>query len=115
MAGIRRSCRRRPSPKAVRDLTERAGHKPAVTAQVGMALGELPAEQVDAQVRILTGYGMTEEHARQGMLTGGREQAAEHLAALFAAGADRVVGLPFGGNNHRQAELLAEAAQHAAS
>jgi hypothetical protein len=28
---------------------------------------------------------------------------------LFAAGANRVVGLPMGGDNHRQAELLADA------
>jgi alkanesulfonate monooxygenase SsuD/methylene tetrahydromethanopterin reductase-like flavin-dependent oxidoreductase (luciferase family) len=97
----------------VRELTDRAGQKPEVTAQVAMALGDLPAEQVDAQVKMLTGYGMTEETARRSMLMGGREQAAEHLAALFAAGADRVVGLPFGGNNFHQAELLAEASQHA--
>jgi alkanesulfonate monooxygenase SsuD/methylene tetrahydromethanopterin reductase-like flavin-dependent oxidoreductase (luciferase family) len=99
---------------AVRELTELTGRKPAVTAQVAMALGDLPSEQVDAQVRMLSGYGMTEEYAKQGMLLGGRRQAAEHLAELFAAGADRVVGLPFGAN-HRQAELLAEAAQHATS
>lgn len=99
---------------AVHELTELTGRKPAVTAQVAMALGDLPPEQVDAQVRMLSGYGMTEEYAKQGMLLGGRQQAAEHLAELFAAGADRVVGLPFGAN-HRQAELLAEAAQHATS
>ncbi|HEX6354422.1 LLM class flavin-dependent oxidoreductase [Actinophytocola sp.] len=99
----------------VRELTERAGRKPAVTAQVAMALGDLPTEQVDAQVRMLTGYGMTEEYARQSMLTGGPEQAGEQLAALFAAGADRVVGLPFGGDNLQQAELLAEATEHARS
>ena len=100
---------------AVREFADLTGRKPEVTAQVGMALGDLPAEQVDAQVRMLTGYGMPEEYARQGMLLGGRQQAAEHLAELFAAGADRVVGLPFGGDNHRQAELLAEAARHATS
>jgi alkanesulfonate monooxygenase SsuD/methylene tetrahydromethanopterin reductase-like flavin-dependent oxidoreductase (luciferase family) len=99
---------------AVHELTGLTGRKPAVTAQVAMALGDLPPEQVDAQVRMLSGYGMTEEYAKQGMLLGGRQQAAEHLAELFAAGADRVVGLPFG-DNHRQAELLAEAAQHATS
>lgn len=97
--------------EAVHELTEHAGRKPDVTAQVAMALGDLPPEEVEAQVRRLTDYGMPEEYARQSMLVGGREQAAEHLAALFAAGADRVVGLPFGGNNHHQAELLAEAAR----
>lgn len=94
---------------AIREFTERSGGKPAVTAQVAMALGDLPDEQVDAQVRMLTDYGMPEKHARQGMLLGSREQAAEHLSALFDAGADRVVGLPLMGDNHRQAELLAEA------
>jgi alkanesulfonate monooxygenase SsuD/methylene tetrahydromethanopterin reductase-like flavin-dependent oxidoreductase (luciferase family) len=99
--------------EAVREFAERAGGKPAVTAQVAMALGDLPAEQIDAQVRMLTGYGMTEEQARQGMLMGGREQAAEHLAALFTAGANRVVGLPMGDDNHHQAELLAAATRQA--
>jgi alkanesulfonate monooxygenase SsuD/methylene tetrahydromethanopterin reductase-like flavin-dependent oxidoreductase (luciferase family) len=98
---------------AIRELTDLTGQKPSVTAQVSMALGDLPPEQVDAQVRMLTGYGMSEEYTRQGMLLGDRQQAAEHLAELFAAGADRVVGLPFGGDNHRQAELLAEAARPA--
>jgi alkanesulfonate monooxygenase SsuD/methylene tetrahydromethanopterin reductase-like flavin-dependent oxidoreductase (luciferase family) len=99
---------------AIRELTDLTGRKPAVTAQVATALGDLPPEEVNAQVRMLTGYGMSEEYTRQGMLLGGRQQATEHLAELFAAGADRVVGLPMGGNNHQQAELLAEAAQHAA-
>ena len=85
-----------------------------VTAQVGMALGDVPAAALDAQVRALTGYGMTEEDARQSLLTGGPAQAAERLAELRAAGADRVVGLPFSGDHHRQAELLAEAARRAA-
>jgi alkanesulfonate monooxygenase SsuD/methylene tetrahydromethanopterin reductase-like flavin-dependent oxidoreductase (luciferase family) len=100
--------------EAVREFTERAGQQPEVTAQVAMALGDLPREEVATQARMLTGYGMTEEQARQSMLVGSREQAADHLAALFAAGANRVVGLPFGGDNHRQAELLAAAAHHAA-
>lgn len=95
---------------AVREFGGLVGHRPVVTAQVAMALGDLPATEVDAQVRMLSGYGMTEEQTRQGMLLGGREQASEHLAALFTAGADRVVGLPFG-DHHRQAELLAEAAR----
>jgi alkanesulfonate monooxygenase SsuD/methylene tetrahydromethanopterin reductase-like flavin-dependent oxidoreductase (luciferase family) len=98
--------------EAVRELTERAGRRPEVTAQVAMALGDGP---VDAQVRGLMGYGMPEEYVRQGLLHGGREQAAEHLSALFAAGADRVVGLPVTADGHRQAELLAEAARTAAS
>jgi hypothetical protein len=54
---------------------------------------------------------MTEEYARRALLVGNRAQAGEHLAALFAAGAERVVGLPFGADHHRQAELLAEAAR----
>lgn len=91
------------------------GPAPPVTAQVAMALGDVPAAQIDTQVRMLTGYGMTEDYARSALLTGGPAQAGEHLAALFAAGAERVVGLPFGGDNHRQAELLVAAAQHAAS
>jgi alkanesulfonate monooxygenase SsuD/methylene tetrahydromethanopterin reductase-like flavin-dependent oxidoreductase (luciferase family) len=83
-----------------------------VTAQVAMALGDdVPAAAIDAQVRALSGYGMTEEDARATLLTGGTAQAADRLAALRDAGAERVVGLPFGGGHHRQAELLAEAAR----
>jgi alkanesulfonate monooxygenase SsuD/methylene tetrahydromethanopterin reductase-like flavin-dependent oxidoreductase (luciferase family) len=100
---------------AIREFTDRTGHKPDVTAQVAMALGDQSPEQVAAQIRTLTGYGMTEDYTRQGMLLGSREQAAGHLAALFAAGANRVVGLPMSGDNHRQAELLAEATNHAMS
>ena len=85
-----------------------------VTAQVAMALGDVPEAVVDAQVRALSGYGMTEENARATLLTGGPAQAADRLAALRDAGAERVVGLPFGGDHHQQAELLAEAARHAA-
>jgi alkanesulfonate monooxygenase SsuD/methylene tetrahydromethanopterin reductase-like flavin-dependent oxidoreductase (luciferase family) len=99
--------------EAVHEFTERTDRKPSVTAQVAMALGDLPAEQIHARVRMLTHYGMTEEQARLGMLVGGPSQAAEHLAALFAAGADRVVGLPLGGDSRQQAGLLAEAAHHA--
>jgi alkanesulfonate monooxygenase SsuD/methylene tetrahydromethanopterin reductase-like flavin-dependent oxidoreductase (luciferase family) len=91
----------------IHEFTERAGRRPEVTAQVAMGLG--PGLDLDAQVRALTGYGMAEEYARAGLLTGGPEQAAEHLGALFAAGATRVVGLPFGGDWREQADLLAEA------
>jgi alkanesulfonate monooxygenase SsuD/methylene tetrahydromethanopterin reductase-like flavin-dependent oxidoreductase (luciferase family) len=98
---------------AIRELTDRTDRKPEVTVQVAMALGNLSSTQVDAQVQMLTGYGMTEEHTRQGMLLGGQEQATEHIAALFTAGANRVVGLPMGGNNHHQAELLAAATRQA--
>lgn len=105
----------RPLAAAIRELTDRTGHQPDVTAQVAMALGDVTPSQVDKQIRMLSGYGMTEEYTRQGMLLGTRDQAAEHLAALFAAGATRVVGLPMAGDNHRQAELLAEVVHHAMS
>jgi alkanesulfonate monooxygenase SsuD/methylene tetrahydromethanopterin reductase-like flavin-dependent oxidoreductase (luciferase family) len=98
---------------AVREFGERTGRTPDVTAQVAMALGDVGPTQVDAQVRMLAGYGMSEEYAKQSMLLGGRDEAAEHLSALFAAGANRVVGLPMGGDNHRQAELLADAREAA--
>lgn len=97
-------------PAALADALRGLDAAPPVTVQVGVALGDVSADQVDAQVRMLTGYGMTEEYARRGLLVGNRAQAGEHLAALFEAGAERVVGLPFGDDNYRQAELLAEAA-----
>jgi alkanesulfonate monooxygenase SsuD/methylene tetrahydromethanopterin reductase-like flavin-dependent oxidoreductase (luciferase family) len=103
-------------PAALGDaLRKLDGTPPPVTAQVAIALGDMPQAQIDAQVKALTGYGMPEEYARSTLVVGGPEQAGEHLAALFDAGAERVVGLPFGGDNLRQAELLAEAARHASS
>ncbi|MPZ85508.1 MAG: LLM class flavin-dependent oxidoreductase [Actinophytocola sp.] len=97
----------------VRELAERAeahGHPtPGVTAQVSVGLGDVPTEVVDAQVRGLTAYGMSEAVARLSLVTGGPAAAADRLAALAAAGAERIVGLPFADDNHRQAELLAEA------
>jgi alkanesulfonate monooxygenase SsuD/methylene tetrahydromethanopterin reductase-like flavin-dependent oxidoreductase (luciferase family) len=101
------------SPGAISDALLRVdAAPPPVTAQVAIALGDIPAAQVDAQIKGLMGYGMSEADARQSLVVGGVAQAGEHLAALFAAGAERVVGLPFGGDNVRQAELLAEAARH---
>jgi alkanesulfonate monooxygenase SsuD/methylene tetrahydromethanopterin reductase-like flavin-dependent oxidoreductase (luciferase family) len=97
-------------PAALADALRGLAAAPPVTVQVGVALGDVSADHVDAQVRMLTGYGMTEEYARRGLLVGNRAQAGEHLSALFEAGAERVVGLPFGDDNYRQAELLAEAA-----
>lgn len=93
----------------IREFTERAGRPVAVTAQVAMGLGT--RADLDAQVRMLTGYGMSGERARAGLLAGGPDQAAEHLAALFDAGAGRVVGLPFGGHWREQADLLSDAAR----
>lgn len=93
----------------IRELADRSERQPEVTAQVAMGLGG--GVDLDAQVRMLTGYGMSEEYARSGLLAGDRDQAAEHLDALFAAGATRVVGLPFGGDWREQADLLADAAR----
>ncbi|MBB4908028.1 LLM class oxidoreductase [Actinophytocola algeriensis] len=92
----------------IREFTERAGRPVEVTAQVAMGLGA--GADLDAQARMLTGYGMSEEYARARMLTGSPAQAAEHLGALFDAGAARVVGLPFGGDWRVQADLLSDAA-----
>jgi alkanesulfonate monooxygenase SsuD/methylene tetrahydromethanopterin reductase-like flavin-dependent oxidoreductase (luciferase family) len=102
-------------PAALAAALRELDSPPPVTAQVAIALGDIPTAQLDAQVRGLMGYGMSEEYARAALVTGGPTQAGEHLAALFAAGAERVVGLPFGGDNYRQADLLAEAARHASA
>ncbi|TDD95677.1 LLM class flavin-dependent oxidoreductase [Actinomadura rubrisoli] len=84
---------------------------PKVTVGLSFGLGDVPAAEVDAQVRSLTGYGMSEEAARESLLTGGPGQAAERLAALAEAGAHRVIGMPFPSDRRRQADLLAEAAR----
>ncbi|WP_131738545.1 LLM class flavin-dependent oxidoreductase [Actinomadura roseirufa] len=84
---------------------------PKVTVGLSVGLGDLPEAEVDAQVRALTAYGMSEDEARRSLLTGGPAQAAERLAALAEAGAHRVVALPFASDRRRQAELFAEAAR----
>ena len=93
-------------------LAEEQGRPaPGVTVQVSIGLGDdVPTSAIDAQVRSLTEYGgITANQARQSLVIGPPAAAAEHLAELVAAGAERVVGLPFAGDPHRQAELLAEA------
>ncbi|TDC78218.1 LLM class flavin-dependent oxidoreductase [Actinomadura sp. 7K507] len=82
---------------------------PRVTVGLSFGLGDVPAAEIHAQVRSLTGYGMSEEAARASLLTGGPAQAAERLAELAAAGAHRVIGMPFPSGRRGQAELLAEA------
>ncbi|GAA4066358.1 MULTISPECIES: LLM class flavin-dependent oxidoreductase [Actinomadura] len=108
-----------PTPRALRDaaarLAELAAEQgrpaPKLTASVSLGLGDLPASVVDAQVRGLTQYGMSEEDARDALAVGGPAQAAERLAALADAGAHRVIGLPFAGSSLRQTELLGETAR----
>ncbi|MFJ7217538.1 LLM class flavin-dependent oxidoreductase [Amycolatopsis sp. NPDC098790] len=99
---------------ALPGIAEAAGRAgvptPGVVITVGLALGDVPADDVDRQVRIIAGHGVSEAAARAAVLTGGAEDAAEALASFAAAGATRVVGVPFTGGWHRQAELLGEAA-----
>jgi alkanesulfonate monooxygenase SsuD/methylene tetrahydromethanopterin reductase-like flavin-dependent oxidoreductase (luciferase family) len=83
---------------------------PGVVITVGLALGDTSAQDVEQQVRIVAGHGIPEAAARAAVLTGSAEDAAEALASFAAAGATRVVGVPFTGGWHRQAELLGEAA-----
>ncbi|MCG5218722.1 LLM class flavin-dependent oxidoreductase [Streptosporangium soli] len=94
------------------ELAERYGRPvPGVTVSMSIGLGDLPASAIDAQVRSLTQYGMTEAQAREALITGSPARAAERLAELAAAGAGRVIGMPFSGDRFRQSELLAEAAR----
>ncbi|OLT33638.1 dehydrogenase [Actinomadura sp. CNU-125] len=83
---------------------------PKVTVGLSFGLGDVPAAEIDAQVKGLTEYGMSEDAARAGLLTGPPERAAERLAELADAGVHRVIGMPFPADRRRQAELLAEAA-----
>ncbi|RSN46720.1 LLM class flavin-dependent oxidoreductase [Actinomadura sp. WAC 06369] len=84
---------------------------PKVTVGLSFGLGDVPAPEIDAQVRGLTEYGMSEEAARESLLTGGPARAAERLAELAEAGVHRVIGMPFPADRRRQADLLAEAAR----
>ncbi|RAY16431.1 LLM class flavin-dependent oxidoreductase [Actinomadura craniellae] len=87
---------------------------PRLTVALSIALGDVPAAAIDAQVRSLTEYGMTDAQARRALLTGPPARAAEHLAALAEVGVHRVIGMPFTGDRFRQAELFTEAAHLAA-
>ncbi|WP_225994013.1 LLM class flavin-dependent oxidoreductase [Actinomadura rudentiformis] len=82
---------------------------PRITVSVSIGLGGVTEAELGAQVRGLTGYGLTEAEARASLVTGTPAQAAEHFAELAAAGAHRIIGMPFPKNRLRQTELLAEA------
>jgi alkanesulfonate monooxygenase SsuD/methylene tetrahydromethanopterin reductase-like flavin-dependent oxidoreductase (luciferase family) len=84
---------------------------PNLTVAVNTGLGDVAASVIDAEVRSLTGYGMTEAEAREALVTGPPAQAAERLAELVEAGANRIVAMPFTGDRFQQTELLAEAAR----
>ncbi|WP_158851718.1 LLM class flavin-dependent oxidoreductase [Saccharothrix deserti] len=81
-----------------------------VTVGVSVALGDVPDSVVDHRIRSMTDYGLTEEQAREVVVTGSVSQAREHFARLAEAGADRVVTMPFTEDRFRQAELVAQAA-----
>lgn len=81
---------------------------PRVTIGLSVGLGDLPASVIDAQARSLTEYGMTEEEARGGLVTGPPAAVAERFAALAEVGVHRVIAMPFPADRLRQSELLAE-------
>ncbi|MFI6291466.1 LLM class flavin-dependent oxidoreductase [Nonomuraea sp. NPDC050790] len=81
---------------------------PRVTIGLSAGLGDVPKSALDAEIRSLMEYGITEREARDSLLTGPPEAAAEQLAALAEAGAHRVVAMPFTQDRLRQSELLAE-------
>ncbi|MCP2163961.1 LLM class flavin-dependent oxidoreductase [Goodfellowiella coeruleoviolacea] len=101
--------------EGVRELTELAAGfgrpTPGVTVNVSVGLGDLDPSLVDAQVRALTDYGMSEDQARRSLVTGSPAQAAERFAELAEAGVGRIVAMPFAGDRFRQRELLAETAE----
>ncbi|MBP2337943.1 alkanesulfonate monooxygenase SsuD/methylene tetrahydromethanopterin reductase-like flavin-dependent oxidoreductase (luciferase family) [Saccharothrix coeruleofusca] len=83
---------------------------PGVTAGVPVALGDVPASALERRVRAMRDYGLGEEQAREVLVTGTPERAAERFAELAEAGVDRVVAMPFTDDRFRQAELVARAA-----
>ncbi|CCH33691.1 LLM class flavin-dependent oxidoreductase [Actinosynnema sp. NPDC047251] len=83
--------------------------RPGVTVGVSVALGDVPAAAIDRRVKGMTDYGVSEEAAREVIVTGSPARAAERFAALVEAGADRIVAMPFTEDRFRQAELVAAA------
>lgn len=80
-----------------------------VTVGVSVALGDVPDSVVEHRIRSMTGYGLSEEQAREVVVVGSVARAREHFARLAEAGADRVVAMPFTEDRFRQAELVARA------
>ena len=94
----------------LRELAEHHGRPVCgVTVGVGVALGDVPASAVEHRVRGMTDYGLSEEQAREVLVTGSAEQARDHFGRLAEAGVDRVVAMPFTEDRFRQAELVAAA------
>ncbi|XVS62660.1 LLM class flavin-dependent oxidoreductase [Actinosynnema sp. CA-299493] len=94
----------------LRELAEERGRPVCgVTVGVGVALGDVPGSAVEHRIRSMTDYGLTEEQAREVLVTGSVERARDHFGRLAEAGADRVVAMPFTEDRFRQAELVARA------
>jgi alkanesulfonate monooxygenase SsuD/methylene tetrahydromethanopterin reductase-like flavin-dependent oxidoreductase (luciferase family) len=94
---------------------ERGRPAPAVTGSAIVALAGDPARPgLDELIRRVSDpdgmFGMPAEAVADVVLTGGPAALAEHLGALHAAGAERVVVTVAAGDWLRQADLLAEAA-----
>lgn len=97
--------------KRMREVADELGRPvPKLTVGASVGLGDVPAAEVDAQARALTGYGMSEDEARAGLIVGSPRQAAERFAELADAGAHRVIGMPFPKERLGQTDLLAETA-----
>ncbi|HEV7719986.1 MAG TPA: LLM class flavin-dependent oxidoreductase, partial [Iamia sp.] len=109
-------------PDGTRQARDRIGERaaaagrppPPLTASTMLALEGDPALPSPDEVRALVAdpqgrFGMPAEAVDDVVVRGGPEVAAEHLAALAAAGAHRVVVTVTAGDWHRQVDLLAEA------
>jgi alkanesulfonate monooxygenase SsuD/methylene tetrahydromethanopterin reductase-like flavin-dependent oxidoreductase (luciferase family) len=83
---------------------------PGITLGVSVGLGDVDRTALEAHVRSMTAYGVTEEAARRMVVTGPPAAAAERFAALAEAGVDRLNARPFPADHERQYELVAEAA-----
>lgn len=91
---------------------ERGRASPSVTVGIHAVLGndESARSARESLVRdLIDGPGMSPEAAAVIPVTGSPEQAAERFAAYAAAGADRLVIAPTGGDWMRRSELVAEA------
>lgn len=90
------------------DAVEHAQH--AEGPGVGVALGDVPPSLVEHRVRSMTGYGLSEEQAREVVVSGSVARARDRFGRPAEAGADRIVAMPFTEDRFRQAELVARAA-----
>jgi hypothetical protein len=98
----------------LRDGADQRGRKPpGITTGVVASLGDGAPSRHALVASLANGFKMPLEQAESIPITGVGREAADRMAAHFAAGADELVVSFAGGDWFKQVELLAQARQSA--